>query len=93
MPELLVPHAVDEGVQCWRNHTVQKCHCQIQKWGRKRRRLHVGKKGRAEKQAEHDQVREARREGFVLSLLRGHPQHGPEDLHVGHNNEDKRAKG
>ena len=22
--ELLVPHAVDEGVQCWRHHRVQK---------------------------------------------------------------------
>ena len=34
-------------------------------------------------------MREAHGEGFVLSLLRGHPQHGPEDLHIGHNNEDK----
>ncbi len=46
------------------------------------------KHGSAEKQGEHGQVREARGEGFVPSLLRGHPQHGPEDLHIGHNNED-----
>ena len=51
--------------------------------------LQVGKKASADKQGEHNQVREARGEGFVPSLLRGHPQHGPEDLHIGDNNENK----
>jgi len=49
----------------------------------------VGKHDSAEKQGDHSQVREARGEGFVPSLLRGHPQHGPEDLHVGEKNENK----
>ena len=52
----------------------------------------VGQHGRAEKQGEHSQVREARGEGFVPSLLKGHPQHGPEDLHIGQNNENKAPK-
>jgi len=34
-------------------------------------------------------VREARGEGFVLSLLGGDPQHSPEDLHIRQNNENK----
>ena len=34
-------------------------------------------------------MREARGKGFVLSLLRGHPQHGPEDLHIGEHDESK----
>jgi len=37
-------------------------------------------------------VREARGKGFVPSLLRGDPQHRPEDLHIGHHNENKTAK-
>ena len=92
MLDLLVPHAVDNRVQCWRNHRVQKCHCQIYEWGGDRGGLHVGKKACADKQRDHGQVREARGEGFVPSLLRGHPQHGPEDLHIRHNNEDKTPK-
>ena len=92
MFNLLIPHAVNDGVQCWRHYRIQKCHCQIQGWGENGEGLQVGKKGRAEKQGEHSQVREARGEGFVPSLLRGHPQHSPEDLHIGHNNEDKTPK-
>ena len=49
----------------------------------------VGQKVSADKEGNHGQVREARGEGSMPSLLRGHPQHGPEDLHIGHNNEDK----
>ena len=49
----------------------------------------VGQKVRADKERDHGQVREARGEGFVPSLLRGHPQHGPEDLHIGEKNESK----
>ena len=45
-----------------------------------------------DKQGNCGQVRDARGEDFVPSLLRGHPQHSPEDLHVGHNNEDKTPK-
>ena len=52
----------------------------------------MGKCGTAEKEGDHGQVREARGEGFVPSLLTGHPQHGPEDLHIGHNNENKTSK-
>ena len=37
-------------------------------------------------------MREAGRNGFVPSLLRGVPQHGPEDLHIGENNEHKTTK-
>ena len=37
-------------------------------------------------------MREARGEGFVPSLLRGHPQHGPEDLHIREKNESKTPK-
>ena len=87
--DLLVPHAVNEGVHCWRHHRVQNSNQQVQGWGGDGGRLQVGKHGSAEKQGEHSQVREARGEGFVPSLLRGHPQHGPEDLHIGRNNEDK----
>jgi len=52
-------------------------------------RLQVGKHASGDKEREHRKVREARGEGFVPSLLRGHPQHGPEDLHTGQHNEDK----
>ncbi|KAK4805992.1 hypothetical protein QYF61_006969 [Mycteria americana] len=90
--ELLVPHAVDEGVQCWRNHRVQNCHHQIQRRRGDGWRLQVGKHGSNEKQGEHSQVREARGKGFVLSLLRGDPQHSPEDLHIGQHNENKTPK-
>jgi len=41
------------------------------------------------RQGDHGQVREARGKGFVPSLLRGDPQHSPEDLDVGHHNEHK----
>ena len=49
----------------------------------------VGQKVSADKEGDHDQVGEARGEGFVPSLLRGHPQHSPEDLHIGEKNESK----
>ena len=54
--------------------------------------LQVGKHGSADKEGEHNQVREARGEGFVPSLLRGHSQHSPEDLHIGEKNENKTPK-
>ena len=90
--ELLVPQAVDEGVQCWRHYRIQNRHHQVQGWGGDRGGLQIRKCGSADKEEDHSQVREARGEGFVPSLLRGHPQHGPEDLHIGHNNEDKAPK-
>ena len=80
--ELLVPHAVDEGVQCWRHHRIQNRHHQVQGWGGDGGRLQVGKHASANKEGDHSQVGEAHGEGFVPSLLRGHPQHGPEDLHI-----------
>jgi len=49
----------------------------------------VGQHGSTDKQGDHGQMRNARGEGFVPSLLRGHPQHGPEDLHTGQHNEKK----
>ena len=52
----------------------------------------VGNNACTEKQGDHSQVREARGEGFMPSMLRGHPQHGPEDLHIGEQNESKTAK-
>ena len=51
--------------------------------------LQVGHHHSVDKQGDHGQVREARGKGFVPSLLRGDPQHGPEDLHIGHHNENK----
>ena len=51
--------------------------------------LQIGNHASAEKQGDNSQVREASGEGFVPSLLRGHPQHGPEDLHTGQHNEKK----
>ena len=42
----------------------------------------IGKHASGDKEGNHSQVREARGESFVPSLLRGHPQHGPEDLHI-----------
>jgi len=52
----------------------------------------MGKNASAEKQGDHGQVREASGKGFVPSLLRGDPQHGPEDLHIGQHNENKTTK-
>ena len=52
----------------------------------------VGKHASGDKQGDHSQVREARGEGFVPSLLRGHPQHGPEDLHIEEQNVSKTSK-
>ena len=52
----------------------------------------MGKRGSAEKEGDHGQVREARGKGFVASLLRGDPQHSPEDLHIGQHNETKKPK-
>ncbi|KAK4806697.1 hypothetical protein QYF61_027698 [Mycteria americana] len=89
--EILVPHAVDERVQCCRHHRVQNCHQQIQRW----ELLHgggglqVGNHGSADKQGDHGQVRKAHGKGFVASLLRGDPQHSPEDLHIGQHDENK----
>ena len=91
--ELLVPHAVDEGIHCWRHHRVENCHHQVQGWGGDGGRLQVGKHGSAEKEGDHGQVREARGKGFVPSLLRGDPQHSPEDLSVGQHNENKTSTG
>ena len=87
--DLFVPHAVDGGVHYWRYHRVQNCHHQIQALGGRGRGLQVGKKRGADKEGDHGQVREARGNGFVPSLLRGDPQHGPEDLHIGQHNENK----
>ncbi|KAK4806082.1 hypothetical protein QYF61_010291 [Mycteria americana] len=90
--DLLVPHAVDEGVHCWRNHRVHNSHHQIQRWGGDGGGLQVGNHGSADKQGDHSQVRDARGKGFVPSLLRGDPQHSPEDLHIGQHNENKTPK-
>ncbi|KAK2513240.1 hypothetical protein Q9966_016191 [Columba livia] len=90
--ELLVPHAVDEGVHCWRHHRVQNRHQQVHGWEGDGGGLQVGKHGSADKQGDHGQVREAGGKGFVPSLLRGDPQHGPQDLHIGHHYEHKTAK-
>ena len=87
--KLLVPHAVDEGVHSWRHYRIQNRHQQVQGWGGDRGGLQIRKCGSADKEGDHSQVREARGEGFVPSLLRGHPQHSPEDLHIGDNNENK----
>ena len=92
MLDLLVSNAVDNRVQCWRNHRVENCHHQIQEWGGNGEGLQVGKHHSAEKQGDHDHVREARGEGFVPALLRGHPQHSPEDLHIREQNESKTPK-
>ena len=53
------------------------------------RGIQEGKETSTDKQRDHSQVREACGKGFVLSLLRGHPQHSPEDLHIGEKNENK----
>ena len=42
----------------------------------------VGKHASGDKEGDHSQVREARGESFVPSLLRGHHQHSPENLHI-----------
>ena len=52
----------------------------------------MGKDASADNKGDHSQVREARGKGFVPSLLRGDPQHGPEDLHIGQHNEHKTPK-
>ena len=51
--------------------------------------LQVGNRGSADHQGDHGQVREAGGKGFELAPLIGHPQHSPEDLHIGHHNENK----
>jgi len=56
-------------------------------WG-----LHVGKHSSDDEKGDHSQVREAHGKGFVPSMLRGDPQHSPEDLHIGHHNENKTSK-
>ena len=61
----------------------------VQGWGRDGGGLQVGKQDSADKQGDHGQVREARGKGFVPARLRGHPQHCPEDLHIGQHNENK----
>lgn len=38
-------------------------------------------------------MREACGKGFVPSLLTGHPQHSPEDPHIGEKNENKKKRG
>jgi len=90
--ELLVPHAVDEGVDCWRHQRVQNCQHQVQGWGRDGGGFQVGKYSSADKKGDHSKVREARGKGFVPSLLRRDPQHGPEDLHIRQHNENKTGK-
>ena len=90
--ELPVPHAVDEGVHCWRYHRVQNCNHQVQGWGGDGEQLQKGKHGSTEKQGDNSQMREARGEGFVPSLLKGHPQHSPEDLHIGEKNKNRTPK-
>ncbi|KAK4805998.1 hypothetical protein QYF61_006975 [Mycteria americana] len=83
---------LDEGVHCWRNQRVQNSHHQIQRWGGDGGGPQIGKYGSAEKHGDHSQVRDARGKGFVPSLLRGDPQHSPEDLHIGQHNENKTSK-
>ena len=85
----MVSHAVDEGVQGWRHHQVQNCHQQVQGWGGDGGGLQGGKTASAYKEGDHGQVREARGKCFVPSLLRGDPQHSPEDLPIGQHNENK----
>ncbi|KAK4806028.1 hypothetical protein QYF61_007005 [Mycteria americana] len=90
--ELLVPQAVDEGVHCWRNHRVENSHHQIQGCGGDGEGLQVGNHASTDKQGDHSQVRDACRKSFVPSLLRGDPQHSPEDLHIGQRSENKTNK-
>ena len=90
--EVLVPHAVDEGVHCWRHYRVQKCNDQVQGWRGNGGGLQVGKYASANEEGDHSQVRETRGKGFVPALLRGHLQHCPEDLHIGHHNVNKTTK-
>ena len=52
----------------------------------------MSKHDSAEEKGDHGQVREAGGKGFVPSLLRGDPQHSPEDLNIGENNEHKTVK-
>ncbi|KAK4806039.1 hypothetical protein QYF61_007016 [Mycteria americana] len=52
---LLVPHAVDEGVHCWRHHRVQNSHRQIQGWGGDGGGLQAGNHDSADKQGDHSQ--------------------------------------
>ena len=54
--------------------------------------LQVGKEASADREGDHGQVREARGKGFVPSLLEGHPQHSPEDLHIGKHDENETSK-
>ena len=87
--ELLVLHAVDEGVQSWGHHGVQNCQQKVEEWRRDGGGLQVGKCASADEQRDHSQVREACGKGFVPALLRGHPQHSPEDWHIGQHKENK----
>ena len=67
--QLLVPHAVDDGVHCWRHHRVQNCQQKIQGGGGHGGGFQVGKCATADEQGDHGQVREASGKGFVLALL------------------------
>ncbi|KAK4805357.1 hypothetical protein QYF61_003442 [Mycteria americana] len=53
--EVLVPHAVDEGVHCWRNQRVQNSHHQIQGWRGDGAGPQIGKHASAQKQGDHSQ--------------------------------------
>ncbi|KAK4805593.1 hypothetical protein QYF61_016443 [Mycteria americana] len=53
--ELLVPHAVDERIHCWRNHGVQTSHHQIQGWGGDGQGPQVGNHAGTDKQGDHSQ--------------------------------------
>ena len=54
--------------------------------------LQVGNHDSADKQGGHSEMREAHGKGFVPSLLRGDPQHSPEDLHIRQHNRNKTSK-
>jgi len=73
--ELLVPHAVDEGAHSWRHQRVQNCFQYIQEWEGGGGGFQVSKKDSADKEKDHQKVRETHGKRFVPSLLRGDPAH------------------
>jgi len=74
------------------HHQVQNCHHHVQEWGKGGDGLQVDKHTGAAIQGDHNQVREIRGKAFVLSLLRGDPQHCPVNLHIGQHNGKKTLK-
>jgi len=48
VPELLVPHAVNEGVHCWGHHRVENSHHRVLGLGGDGGGLQVGKQGSAD---------------------------------------------